>query len=48
MVHGADRGGKDLGLEVVIVIDLPDVADQIEAIQIDVITVFILPFPSRP
>ena len=37
VVGGADRGGEDLGVKAVIVIDLADVGDQLEPIKVDVI-----------
>ena len=37
MVDRADRGGQDLGLAAVIVIDGADVLDQLHAIEVDVI-----------
>lgn len=37
VVGGADGRGKDLGLEVVVVVDRADVADQVEAIHVDVV-----------
>ena len=34
---GADRGSEDFGLEVVIVVDLADFADQVHAVDADVV-----------
>jgi hypothetical protein len=37
VVGAADRGRKDLGLEVVVVIDRADVADQVQPVEVDVV-----------
>jgi len=37
VVRGADRGGEDLRGEIVVVVDLPDLLDELDAVEVDVI-----------